>query len=254
VGPPHLQKGEHMSKFLWQDLKKLVAIDQQIIANGQEANALKAAIITENDAITYIEHQLIELKEQFASLQKDVDILEIETKKIDDYEKNKQDALATSSDIKHISALRKELDILALKRQDLEDALISGWKKLESSKHKLELAKNSHNQNITKHTEEIKKITQKIEVNKNTLAALIADEKQLLETIPKEWLSKYQRMKGRVANPIIPIKQDICSSCYYLVLRQDLERIVKGALLPCRNCYRFLYFDIDAPTTEQASY
>ena len=62
-------------------------------------------------------------------------------------------------------------------------------------------------------------------------------------TIPDEWLAKYQRMRNKVQNPIVPVINKSCSACYYSVPPQDMMRLKNRALLYCRSCYRLLYHD-----------
>ena len=52
-------------------------------------------------------------------------------------------------------------------------------------------------------------------------------------------------MRRKVADPIVPVLGASCSACYYAILRQDLTKLKKSGVLPCRNCYRFLYYDIE---------
>jgi predicted nucleic acid-binding Zn-ribbon protein len=57
-------------------------------------------------------------------------------------------------------------------------------------------------------------------------------------------------MKNKVPDPIVPLKNGTCSSCFYPVLPQEILRIKRNALLHCMSCYRLLYYD--ATLQEQA--
>jgi predicted nucleic acid-binding Zn-ribbon protein len=63
------------------------------------------------------------------------------------------------------------------------------------------------------------------------------------KTVPQEWLTKYQRMRAKVADPLVPVMNTSCSACFYSIPPQDLNRLKKNALLLCRSCYRLLYYD-----------
>ncbi len=71
------------------------------------------------------------------------------------------------------------------------------------------------------------------------------ERKSISDKIPADWLAKYERMKHNVDDPIVPVINGSCSACYYTVLYQDLLKLKKSGVLPCRNCYRFLYYDED---------
>ena len=50
-------------------------------------------------------------------------------------------------------------------------------------------------------------------------------------------------MRGKVSNPVVHVYKDSCSACFYLIASRDLQLLKQNELLPCKDCYRFLYFD-----------
>ena len=70
------------------------------------------------------------------------------------------------------------------------------------------------------------------------------------QTLPDEWLGKYEHMRGRVADPVVPVQQDSCSACFYSISSRDLQTLKQGDLLQCKDCYRFLYYKSDEAQAE----
>ena len=70
--------------------------------------------------------------------------------------------------------------------------------------------------------------------------------------LPEEWATMYENMRGRVLNPVVPVSQDSCSACFYLISSRDLQALRHNGILSCKDCYRFLYFDHDAQIVKDA--
>ena len=130
-----------------------------------------------------------------------------------------------------------------MNRNEQENVLLSCWNDLE----KAELLLKKEESENTKKIEELKNniVTkdESIKKEEETLKTLQKKREEASSIIPEEWLKKYDRMKDNVSDPIVPVVRDVCSSCYYSILQQDLYRLKKSDILPCRNCYRLLYYD-----------
>ena len=53
----------------------------------------------------------------------------------------------------------------------------------------------------------------------------------------------YERMKGRVYDPVVPMSQDSCSVCFYGLTPRDLQMLKQNGLLQCKDCFRLLYLE-----------
>jgi predicted nucleic acid-binding Zn-ribbon protein len=65
----------------------------------------------------------------------------------------------------------------------------------------------------------------------------------------EELVSRYETMKQRIANPVVPVLKESCSGCFYPLSPAEIGTISKGQLGTCKSCYRLLYItkkEIDA--------
>ncbi len=81
------------------------------------------------------------------------------------------------------------------------------------------------------------------EVSAEGAATLTRARAELVQTIKKQLLSNYERLRSRYKRAIVPVKEDTCLGCFMRVPtsitaqgRTDVE------VLSCENCGRILYW------------
>lgn len=77
----------------------------------------------------------------------------------------------------------------------------------------------------------------------NELAERHTMRKPLEKGVPEEWLERYAMMRSRVSDPVVPVKDGLCSACFHQILAQDMILLRRNKLLQCKECYRFLYLE-----------
>lgn len=228
---------------LWKDLKVLVEIDQRAQKFLSEISDIEDKIKEDKAVLPELEKSIAVLKQESLNAKKHVDLQELNAKHLGDQEKAKRKALESVKKQKEYAAMEKELSSLLQQLSEQDDALVQAWHNFEAAKQK--------------ETEETEKLNEKIELLKKDIEEKEAAIKTVKEkhaevdkergekaaTIPSEWLMRYERMKNRVLDPIVPVLNQSCSSCYYSIPPQDFTRLRRSAMLPCRSCYRFLYYN-----------
>ena len=229
---------------LWQQLKALVDVDNQKCAVQKELIQANAIIDEDRRIIPQLETALTQLATNLITAKKNVDLQELNAKDLKDRQTEKKAALDTVTNQKEYTAVQRELDRLATKTAEQDDILLKAWHELDSTKSKVAKEKIE----ITEKIDQLKKdIIQKEEALislKTKIEECDALKAENMKVIPPEWLTRYKRMHNSVPDPIVSVLNESCSACYYSVPPQDLSRLKRGAMLPCRSCYRFLYFDV----------
>ncbi len=230
-------------KALWQSLKQLVQYDQELIQLSESVVEKKKKIIDHHRKIADLIQQAAQFKSEFIAAKKDADMLQLQANSLREEEERKRQRLDSIRDQREYMALEKELSGLMRKRQDLDDSAIKSWHRLEKAEEEQDNAVATHEQ---KH-DELKQLITTDEQAINEMQARIeqceAQREAYALTIPEEWRVRYNRMRNQVPDPIVPIHGTSCSVCFYNALHQDVLKLKKQEILPCRNCYRFLYFD-----------
>ena len=234
-----------VGQALYKSLKNLVSVDKEL-------NEVISAIKKTEDILKKDIVQIPLLKSDIEKSEKksfdkkiNLDLLELEAKTLKIKELEKKDKLEKITNPKEYKAIEKEAKAIELKTLEIDSELIKAW-------HKLETTEKEDEQNKLEKEDKIKQLEEGIVVQEKALVDQKSKEKKLnkkreeaLKDIPQDWLNRYERMRHKVEDPIVPVSGSACSACYYTVLRQDMSKLKQSGVLLCRNCYRFLYYDIE---------
>lgn len=227
---------------LWKNLKILVDVDQKLEDIKNKIQEAKKLLEHDQQEIPKLKVKIEEENQKLLQYRKNVDHQELIAKELKDKENQKRNQLENISNPKELSSLEKEIKALSKQINDQDDILMKTWHQLEEQKNKYEASKKEKENKIIQLTEGLE-IQQKSLADFESQKNIISKEKEEAKKIvPEEWLLKYERMKNRVSDPIVPVLGTTCSSCFYTILRQDLSKLKKSGVLLCRNCYRFLYY------------
>jgi len=243
------------SRPVWQQLKDLAEIDSRRKVKKSQILEIKDKIIEDKKIIPVLKSQIEEINKEFTDAKKEVDIQELNAKDLKDREQEKRKSLDSVKNQKQYAAIEKEIESITKESAEHDDALINAWHKLESAKNKKETEIAKIQEKINTAEKEIEEIESKKEELNKELEKINEEKKEMASTVPTEWFTKYETMSGKVSDPVVPVINSSCSACYYSVLPQDMGKLKKSALLPCRSCYRLLYYNKEEEKdTKKASY
>ena len=232
-----------IGKALWQNLKDLVDFDRNVLKIKNDIDSTNKSLNVDADQIAKLKVSLDHKKQICLQLQKRIDSIELESKVFEEAEKSKRDTLDNVRNQKEYRSIEAEMEIARKGRIDLDNQITEAWYQLETAKNEydVELAKSvqmeeQYAKDVEAKNAEIRDLTIK-------LNALNEERHVISGRIPEDWISQYDRMKHRVDDPIVPVLNGCCSACFYSVLCQDLLKLKRSGVLPCRSCYRFLYYD-----------
>jgi predicted nucleic acid-binding Zn-ribbon protein len=184
---------------------------------------------------------LEELKLLINEYQKNVNAQELSMKTLDHREAELKHRLDNVTGVKEYSSLKNEVNALHDQQQSCEQSLIEAWDKLDyiQKKYKSELSlSDAKNFELD---EQQRDIAKKIQDLDHSIDEHEQQRKVYVEVVPVELLDNYEHMRGQVKNPVVPVENNSCSACFYLVPGQDLALLKKGKFIPCKSCYRILY-------------
>lgn len=229
------------TRFIWDELKKLVALDDQInttkkeMATAQDEYAQKTTYITKRAA------QADSLKSRAKEMHKEIDCLTLNVTEAQAEFERKNAMLGTLTHAKEYNALETELaglerritgmqkkivtlrdqhDTAELEYADMADALVADEAKVAD---------------IKAHTNEI--------VGKcaSRIAELELLWKEQFAKVPPALSATYAQLRARVPNPVVPVVSSSCSACFEGLLHQDSTALTEKTVIRCRSCYRFLF-------------
>jgi predicted nucleic acid-binding Zn-ribbon protein len=231
-------------------LLALVDLDQSIAKYCTESKLLKQDLDQEEKKYNVLIIKKEEYNNRILKARKEIDMAELELQTLNQKEVFKKKKLEETSNLKEYNAAKAELALVHIDLQKQEEIVLSAWnhlelleeeaKKYEKSLPELEIIYQQHRA--------AKEIMLTVLLNK--IQSLEQNRPTLLTEMPEEWLSQYTVMRAQIVDPVVPLIDDSCSRCFSPAPSQLCARINRGALLPCKGCYRLLYnpvlYNVDA--------
>ena len=242
-------------KALWNTLKELVALDHQLFELDKKLTVHIQEIENHQKLIVQINSSLDEKKNQYLSEKKKVQTEELQAQSLRAEEEHKRKQLDQCKNQAEYVGFKKELDKIKNHLEEQDDLVINAWHHLETATKNVDALEKKNASRNAELTEKINQATTEIQAIKEAREKITHERTQIAQSVPEEWLVRYKRMQNSVTDPIVPVHQSSCSACYYAVLKQDFNKLKQSGLLPCRQCYRFLYYDPDEEkNSEKATY
>jgi uncharacterized protein len=230
-----------MTSSPFQRFIDLINFDKSLISLEQSIDDLHGKMKAIHDSITVLEKSLIESKNSYTTARKNVDEQELHMKELNEAEsvcKKKLDAVTNQKEYK---ALSTELEAIQAKQQDQEVTLLTAWNAVEQAE-KIYMQKE---QEIQEEKATLKsqhdQLLQQIEDLEKKLDTQQHEREKKIALVHPEWLEKYAAMRSRVANPVVPMLNGMCSGCFLSLPPQIMADLRHKKMLQCNQCYRFLY-------------
>lgn len=230
-----------MNEHPFTALLELVQFDQAINHLNSQIAACKEDISTLTDQLLEADNIREDSAKKVRDYKKLVDEQELIMKEIAAQERDKKNVLNNAASYKEMMALQSEIAMLQGEQEKVETQLLDVWNKLDAAQRELSAAEHTFAQKKADIDALVAKRTQEIAGLQKELDAKLVERKPLEVKVPDEWREKYSIMKARVANPIVPVKNNSCTACYYTMTSQELVRLRNRALLQCQQCFRLLY-------------
>lgn len=232
-----------MRSIEFQAFIDLVTFDQSLVKierDIKKSQEIQQSLLSD---IERLQDDFLDIKTAKLQARKAVDDKELYMKILDGKESDLKNKLASVSNQKEYKSLEKETLVVNSERVRHEQELLVLWNKLEGLEKTYEFKQKLHEEEAAKFHAEVEKIKNEIVDFQNQLEVLTAERIEKMKNVPQEWLDMYVNMKGRVANPVVPVVNDSCDACFYSVTARDLQLLRNNKLLQCRDCYRVLYVE-----------
>lgn len=225
-------------------LNALYSLDMREHIIISEKKAIEKSISEIRDNIQILkanieksEKELLAIKKKLASLNNELKILEEKENTIN----NK--ILSVNSE-KQLAAYNSELETLKGKKNIIEDEILEKMDAEESLLSKLDgfREKFEESSDILKKLE--KELKNHIDSNQLELEKISNEREEFLSSIDSQIKRKYQRLKTKFYNPVVPIKKSSCSGCMLSVSASVINDIKDKEYSECQSCKRILIAEV----------
>ncbi|MFA6066148.1 MAG: hypothetical protein WC707_03125 [Candidatus Babeliaceae bacterium] len=203
-----------------------------------------------NDDLRLAQHAFDEKKEKleaararYFALKRDMDSKESEISSLRDKERVKRASLEHVSNPREYMAACAQLDDITKKIDHIEDELLKLVSIYEQAESEYDECKNKFEHDQINFSLLVHEKNSDIVLLDQEAQSLMSQRVTYEARVPLEWREKYDAMKLKVENPVVPLDLDnnSCSGCFYKVPLNDVAAIKRHKLIQCKDCFRFLY-------------
>lgn len=230
-----------MQDTSFQSFINLVELDQRIDQLTGEALALNKQIADLQNQIDRTHKQTQEAYQAFHTLRKSVDALELDLKGIEELQREKRFKLGLASSPKEFFSLESEISVLEKKHALTDEQGIALINQLEEAQKTYESLKAQEPVLIDARRHQLTEFDNRLAYITPLRHSYVEQRIEHAKAVPAPLLAQYEAMKEKVANPVVEILKESCSSCFYTINKPDLLDADRGKLITCKDCYRLLY-------------
>ncbi len=235
-----------MEKSPFSRFVALIQFDQSFGPVEKELEEVLTALDAVQDQMMEVEREYEKERANVQDFRKEVDAQELEMRVLDEKEKVSRERSALASTTKEYQSFKKECDQLKQLQHEHEDVLVQAWSAFEQAQKLFEAKENAYKDQKTT-------LQEQLDAHENRKQELLGQLTQREEKrqehvvgLPEEWLEKYNRMRNRVANPVVSVVDGTCGGCSYVLTQSVLMALDLNKMVQCASCYRLMYKNFDA--------
>ena len=211
---------------------RLNDVSNRIARLDEELNQFEQAITDEESTVS-------DLKKKYRDYESDAQLNLSRVNKI-------QAKLRAVKTNKEYQALLKEIEEVEAKNSEIEDHMLECLDRLDEAETTIKAKK----QELTEFSERIKLekevIHQEAEQDRQELAKLDSETKEIYNSVATDLLEKYNSVKAQQSGglAVVPVKNAVCYGCNMNIPPQmynELQR--QDALKFCPHCHRIIYWE-----------
>lgn len=94
---------------------------------------------------------------------------------------------------------------------------------------------------------QLQALDNEVQTTDETRTPVEADRRgKIIEAMPPEIVSRYERLKTRYARPVVRLVGGVCEGCRVRMAASIVQQLrTNGSMQTCDHCGRFIFFDGD---------
>jgi predicted nucleic acid-binding Zn-ribbon protein len=219
----------------------LVVYDETVHALEDEIDTLLEQIFDIEEELKKIAVLLESDRTNVRELKKIVDAHELQMKVLDEKMRAAKSKLSTASTGREYELLKKEFDASSHEQNLFEDTLLTAWSTFENAQKLLVQKESAHQEKIAQSQQALAEKNAKKDALQVALTEKNGHRLEKQQGLPEKWIADYERMRGTVKNPVVPLENGSCSACFESLAGHQITELARKQLAPCGGCFRFLF-------------
>ncbi len=221
---------------------QLSKLDQQIDELYAEFGELPDRIEEVRKAVEEQEEKIEQLQERHKEVIGEKTDVHLKVQALEERQKELEDLLFQVKTNRQYDAIVKELEYLKQQRQDEENKYAT----LAIQEHNISKQLEQEQQQLEQLKAELQELEEEFAALEGGLDKKIRrlemKREKLVQKLPKQLLSHYERISEYHGDAAVPLKRGSCSGCYSVVPPQtEVELRNYYRIFFCENCGRILY-------------
>ncbi len=143
---------------------------------------------------------------------------------------------------KEMEALREKIANQRARMSAMEDEALMLMDRIVEEKENLARAEEELKERLSEIAAEEEELASRIDGVERALAAARAAREEIAGRLSPSLLSRYENLRRSFPDPVVPVKNGICTGCKLRVSGYTVERARNTAeIVTCENCSRILY-------------
>ena len=181
-------------------------------------------------------HAVHELERE--SRQRNLDVDELDAQ-IHAYQKQLDEGIIS---FKEMESLREKIANQRARINQMEDEALLLMDKIVAEQENLAHAEEELSGRLEEPTAQDQALEQRIAAEEAKLAAAKEERARIAASISPSLLARYENLRRSFTDPVVPIKNGICTGCKLRVSGHTVERARNtDEIVTCENCSRILY-------------
>jgi len=223
-------------------LERLQEIDIQIDYHEKEMARLPLEMQEIARSLVLLRREISEAKDKNTALEKEYRRKEQDLATEQEKIKKSERRLLSIKNQKEYNALNREVKLGKKVAGEIEDSILSFMAEIETLKKILERKEAEYQeseQSLFAKKDESEAISKQA---KEVLVDLNAEKQQMVGSIDRDFLRKYETVKKVRGNALAELQNGSCSACHIIIPPQLNIRLLKQEeMITCPNCHRILY-------------
>ena len=220
----------------------LISRDEQYRHHQNQIKSIDKALTDIEEERDNLNTKLASSEEILNAAKKDLSAWELELTTLEDKEKDIKNKMSTSTSARDIKYLNHELANVAQSRERAEESLMDALNRHDNIKKKHQDIDLKVEESLVSLNSQMKQLVEQRNTEIKNLEKFKAEEAEIGESIPSEWLSLYYRVRDLIDDPVVFLSLDSCNGCGYTLTKSEVMALSKKQLMQCGNCYRILCY------------
>ena len=240
---------DFQSQLKW--LLELQEIDLKLFRDRTTLDRIPAERQALEDEHTHARAEFDTAKSELAKVEHQRRLDEMELAASVDHLQNREAKLYAIKTNKEYQAAIKEISEAKRQNKEREDRILQSMEKIDVLTKKITQLESDIADKEVKYQSAVAELGSRADALKSEMQSFEAHRPELIQQLDKDVMRRYDSIKRRYPDAVVPVANGVCSGCTMRVPPQLSNEVLRGMdFKACPSCHRLMFV---APKTEETA-